>query len=65
MKDWKQLPRLEESLIKYLEEMFPPLEYSTDDDVEHFKTEAVFRSGQRDLIKRLDIIRQQQEKDRR
>tara|TARA_R100000655_G_scaffold85088_2_gene124732 strand:+ start:701 stop:892 length:192 start_codon:yes stop_codon:yes gene_type:complete len=62
MKNWKSLPKLEEELIKYLEEMFPPLEYNVDEDIEEFKNRVIFRSGQRDLIKRLELLRKQQER---
>ena len=62
MKDWKSLPKLEEKLVKYLEEMFPPLEYEIGEDVEDFKNRSIFRSGQRDLIKRLELLRKQQER---
>jgi hypothetical protein len=62
VKDWKKLQRIEEELIKFLNEKFPPLEFDQAGDLESFKIEAVFRSGQRDIIKRLDLIREQQER---
>ena len=42
--------------------MFPPLEYNVDEDIEEFKNRVIFRSGQRDLIKRLELLRKQQKR---
>ena len=60
----KNLPRIESELIKFLREKFPPLEYTLGDDPDSFKINAVFRAGQRDIVQRLDLIKQQQEKRR-
>jgi len=64
MKDSKNLPAIDQDLINYLMLTFPPLEYNVGDHIDSFKIEAVFRAGQRDIIKRLSLIKQQQEKRR-
>lgn len=65
MRNSEKIQRVESSLIKLLEELFPPLEYKQGDSLQTFNTEAVFRAGQRDVIKRLKLIKQQQDKPRR
>ena len=55
---------IEQELVDYLTKMFPPLEYKVGDHIDSFKIDAVFRAGQRDLIQRLALIKQQQEKRR-
>ena len=56
---------MEEKLVKFLNEKFPPLEYSEGDSITDFNTAAIFRSGQRDIIKRMALILEQQTKQRR
>ena len=55
-------PRVDEELIKFLKPKFPPTEFKEGDDVEEFMNAAVFRAGQRDIIKRLEILYKQQKK---
>lgn len=64
MNDSKRLPVIDQDLVDYLKKMFPPLEFKLGDNIDSFKIDAVFRAGQRDLIQRLVLIKQQQEKRR-
>ena len=57
----KNLPRLDEELIKFLQERFPPLEYTQGANVDTFSQDAIFRAGQRDIINLLNgILKEQQ-----
>lgn len=54
----KSIPYVEPELIKLLEKMYPPLEYSKDIT----KEEWAFRGGQRELITKLIQSNKQQER---
>ena len=58
MSQRQKIPYVEPELIKLLEKMYPPLEYSKDVTRE----EWAFRGGQREIIAKLQIIVKQQEK---
>lgn len=64
MKDSERLPVIDQELVDYLTKMFPPLEYKVGDHIDSFKIDAVYRAGQRDLIQRLALLKQQQERRR-
>jgi hypothetical protein len=64
MLEKKNLPPIDEELIKFLNQKFPPLEYTLGDDPDTYKISGIFRAGQRDIIERLSIIKQQQEQRR-
>ena len=53
MKDWKNLPILEEEIPKYLDNQYPPIEYSLSDTEAEFVSKSIFRAGQRDIINKL------------
>ena len=59
-----ELQRIEDDLIAYLSERFPPLEYEEGSDPEEYKIASIFRSGQRDILKRLKMIKEQQDRRR-
>ena len=54
--EWKQLPLLDQDLVKYLRKKYPPLEYQEDMSDEEFLRQAIFRAGQRDVVSRLEKI---------
>jgi len=59
MKNQKdKLPVLDEHLVKILEKLYPPLEYSPDISQEDW----AFRGGQRDVVAKLRHIYSQQQK---
>jgi len=53
-------PKIPEKLIKILNEIYPPLEYSE----ELTKEQWAFRGGQREVISKLNAILTQQKKRR-
>ena len=60
MKEHK-FPIIPEELIKILEEIYPPLEYSVDST----KEDWIFRGGQRDVLSKLQVIFNSQNKTQR
>jgi hypothetical protein len=54
----QKFPSLDERLIKILEVLYPPLEYSQDTTQEAW----AFRGGQREVISKLKSVYQQQRK---
>jgi hypothetical protein len=58
----EELQKIEENLISYLEERFPPLEYEEGDDLDEYKISSVYRAGQRDILKRLTRIKEKQDR---
>ena len=58
MQKKEKFPVLDEHLIKILENLYPPLEYSPDIDKENW----AFRGGQRDVVAKLRHIFTQQKK---
>lgn len=60
----KKNPRIDEELLEFLKPKFPPTEFQEGKDIDEFVNAAVFRAGQRDIIKRLEILYKQQIKDR-
>ena len=56
----KTFPKINPKLIKTLEELYPPLEYSQDITKEQWS----FRGGQREVISKLKAIYNQQTKGR-
>ena len=57
----KSFPYLDPLVAKLLNEMYPPLEYQE----KVTREEWAFRGGQRDLIRKLETIIRQQEKQNR
>ena len=51
----KNLPHVDEELVKFLKEKFPPIEYKQGDNIDTFAHDSIFRAGQRDVISRLEI----------
>ena len=58
MSQRQKIPYVEPELIKLLEKMYPPLEYSPDVTKEQW----AFRGGQRDVVSKLKHILSKQEK---
>lgn len=56
----KKFPPIDPLVPKLLNEMYPPLEYQD----KLTREEWAFRGGQRDLIRKLEVIIKQQEKGR-
>jgi|1_EtaG_2_1085319.scaffolds.fasta_scaffold07546_4 hypothetical protein len=54
----QKIPYVDPDLVKILEKMYPPLDYSKDVSREDW----AFRGGQRELIKKLFQITKQQER---
>lgn len=54
--EWKQLPLLDQDLVKYLRKKYPPLEYQEDMTDEEFLRQAIFRAGQRDAANTIEHI---------
>jgi hypothetical protein len=54
--EWKQLPLLDQDLVKYLRKKYPPLEYQEDMTKEEFLRQAIFRAGQRDTANVIEHI---------
>ena len=54
----QKIPFVDPDLVKALEKMYPPIEYSKDVSREDW----AFRGGQRELIKKLYQIIKQQER---
>ena len=54
----QKIPYVDPDLVKVLEKMYPPLDYSKDVSREDW----AFRGGQRELIKKLFQITKQQER---
>ena len=52
-----------EDLVKFLRQKYPPIEFNLDNKSETFLEEAIFRSGQREVINTIEhIIRLQNNK---
>jgi hypothetical protein len=54
----QKFPKIPEKLIKLLEQLYPPLEYSEDTSKERW----AFRGGQREVISKLKAILTQQKR---
>lgn len=50
MQNWKNLSLVDEDLVKFLQEKFPPLEFELGKTKEDFVNQAIYRAGQRDTI---------------
>jgi hypothetical protein len=62
--EWKNLNLLEESLIKFLNQKYPHLEYTPDANADEFLYDSIYRAGQRDVIKTLEHILELQKKEK-
>ena len=51
----KNIPQVDEDLVKFLQKMFPPTEYKQGENIETFAHDSIFRAGQRDIINRLEL----------
>ena len=56
----KNAPNVDEELINFLREKFPPNEYKQGDNIDTFAHDSIFRAGQRDIINRLELWHKQQ-----
>jgi len=51
----RNIPHVEEELLKQLKKKFPPIEYKQGSNVDTFTNDAIFRAGQRDIVNQLEI----------
>ena len=54
--EWKNLPLLDQDLVKFLRKKYPPLEYKMGEDSEEFTINSVFRGGQIEDINAIESI---------
>jgi hypothetical protein len=54
--DWKRLPRLDEDLVLYLREKFPPIQYTSDSSSEELARLMAVQSGRLDTIAAIEAI---------
>ena len=62
---WKNLNLLDENLVKFLNQKYPPLEYTQELDSDEFLLDSVFRGGQREVIHTIQHIIDLQNKEKR
>jgi len=55
---------IDENLIKYLKKKYPPIEYKEGKDHQAFLNEAIFRSGQRDVVNVIEHLMNLQKGDK-
>ena len=54
--EWKNLPLLDQDLVKFLRKKYPPVEYKQGESSVEFTNEAIFRGGQIEVINTIEHI---------
>lgn len=58
----KNLTPIDENLIDYLREKYPPVVYRLDQSNSEYINESIFRAGQIDVIEKIEAIFKSQRK---
>ena len=58
--DWKELPLIDQDLIKFLKKKFLLLEYNLDMEDSFFMKRSIFNAGQRSVIEYLETTQRKQ-----
>ena len=58
----KNLSPIDENLVKYLREKYPPLVYRLDQNNSDYINKSIFRAGQMDVVEKIESIFKSQRK---